>query len=401
MKSILFIHHGQSRGGALIALLALINELKANYNIQVLSIFNSEAVNILKNEGVLVTLPKSRFYSRYYQLFSHSDAIDRINKIRNYWRPIYYLCNKYLFAKSELNNIKSNFDLVYLNSAFISDWAYASKKLNKKVIIHVREPVSKGLLGIRKQMIKRNILRYCDNIISITRDNAKRLDIENKNVIYDPVVINNRGKIGTGKKSNKYKYFIYLGGMLKIKGFEQLMASLEHLNDDIRIYFLGPNVNYTKNKFKKNIKSMIDNTFKEHEGNLNKMNYSKHIINVGFTDDIFHYLNNSIALIVPFLKPHAALPILEAFSVGRPVIASDIKGMDEIINSSNGLVFENKNARSLADKINEMSLISQKQQADYEYNCLNTYHKIRKNEKEVLAIVEETFISKSNLIPID
>jgi glycosyltransferase involved in cell wall biosynthesis len=62
------------------------------------------------------------------------------------------------------------------------------------------------------------------------------------------------------------------------------------------------------------------------------LNQSNKIIKVGLVDNIFDYYRNSMVLLPRFSKPHASLSVLEAFYVGKPVIVSDVEGMDEIVN---------------------------------------------------------------------
>jgi glycosyltransferase involved in cell wall biosynthesis len=55
------------------------------------------------------------------------------------------------------------------------------------------------------------------------------------------------------------------------------------------------------------------------------------------------------------------LTILEAFSFGKPVIASNLGGIPELVeNGENGLLFEPDNAKDLAEKINSLFENSEK-----------------------------------------
>ena len=64
-KNILVIHHGTGIGGGLIALVGLVDELKQKHNVKILCLFNSVAVDYLKENGNVVLLPTSKFYSRF------------------------------------------------------------------------------------------------------------------------------------------------------------------------------------------------------------------------------------------------------------------------------------------------------------------------------------------------
>lgn len=63
---------------------------------------------------------------------------------------------------------------------------------------------------------------------------------------------------------------------------------------------------------------------------------SPNVLLVGTVDNVLGYLDECHALISPFSKPHASLPILEAFYIGKPVIVSDVLGMKEFVDYHTG-----------------------------------------------------------------
>lgn len=395
MKNILIIHHGRGVGGGLIALLGLLEELKIKNNVHVLCVFNSEAVQYIEKLGVTVTIAKSKFYSRFYGVFVHSEAsyFDIIDCCRNLKNLITFFLSKYIYAKKELSNLNIEFDTIYLNSTFISDWALAAKKNKKQTCIHIREPLAKGIFGFRKGIIKNCINKYCDQIIAISNDNALRVGFEDRTkIVYDPVVMKGRSTSFQVDKNPNFKYFLYLGGMQRIKGFEQFVQSLPYLNENVRVYFLGGDFRFPNNKLKKFILFFDPYMWRINSliGNLNK---SKHIIKIGLVDNIFDYYANSIALVSPFSKPHAALPVLESFSIGKPVIVSDIVGMDEIVDLNNGLFFKNGNGRELASAINKMANLDNSEYHDMCDNAKNKFFEIVKHNGSVQSVINELFFT--------
>ena len=391
MKNILIIHHGIGIGGGLIALLGLIDELKLKNNVKVFCVFNSEAVTYIKNTGVEVFLPQSGNYKKYYNLFLHSEAsyFNVANSVRMIKNLITFFLNKYYFAQKELEGLNFEYDIVYLNSTFISDWSRAAKKLKKNVIIHIREPLAKGLFGVRKNIIKRSISKYCDWIIAISKDNSNRIGLwEKTTVIYDPIVSKSRAENKEILLQPQFIYFLYLGGNQRIKGFEQFVKSLPYLNENIKIFFLGGNHNYLESRLDK-LFAVFDPFFWRINSLEKELKKSQKIINVGMVDDVFSYYNISRAVISPFSKPHAALPILEAFFKSKPVIVSNIEGMDEIVNHRNGMFFKNKDSKKLAEAINDMSIMS-----DFDYNemCDNakiTFERIMQKNLSVQVIIDK------------
>lgn len=380
-KKILLIHHGVGVGGGLIALLSLIEELLKNNNeITVFTVFPSEANLYIKKLGVNVITPKSWFYSRFYTLFVVSAAeyntlISVFFKIKGF---LSFLLNKYYFSKKEFRNIYELFDVLYLNSTFLSDFSFYFKNKHKKVIIHVREPIDSK--SIFYSFIRKNINKNCDQIYCITKDNALRLNLKYKSFIkYDKIF--NRGTFSLIEQDKSLKYFVYVGGEIRIKGFEQLVKSLKFLRSDVRIYFLGSQVNYKKgrNLFSMLIRKILFPFSSKIDILREELHKSDKIIYVGLTDDVFSYFQSSEALICPFSKPHAALPIFESFYCGKPVIISDVQGSDEFVkNNFNGFIFKNGIESDLARAINEFANLDDKQKLILRLNAENSYREIFK-----------------------
>ena len=118
------------------------------------------------------------------------------------------------------------------------------------------------------------------------------------------------------------------------------------------------------------------------------LNKSEKIINIGLVDNIFDYYSTSLALISPFSKPHASLPVLEAFSIGKPVIVSNVTGMDELVNVNNGFIFKNGDEIALANAINKMAVIEDVQYQILSENAKVEYFKIMNKNVKVQSIID-------------
>ncbi len=404
MKSILIIHHGQGVGGGLVALLGLINGLRKEYEVSVLAIFDGVAVDYLRANGVNVYIAKTRFYKKYYNIFIHSEASNFtiLDFIKDGWSFFLFFLSKYFFAERELVSLQCQFDIVYLNSTFISDWARAARKLSMKVVIHIREPLAQGIFGNRRIILRRTIQRYCNKIIAITYDNAKRVDLMNKtSVVYDPVLVNRclNEKSITQDQSCEMKYFTYVGGTYQIKGFEQLVKALPYLAEDVRIFFLGGQYQFPKYGIKWLMRYLFDPYVRKYNKLFQLLINSDKIVYVGLADNVFDYYNTSVAVISCFSKPHASLPVLEAFSISKPVIVTDVDGMNEITGKEYHFYTKNGDATSLAMRINEMAAISEK---DYQNLCIfvhKRYLEIRRLEEKisVSSIIRELITASPNV----
>lgn len=343
---ILYIHHAKGWGGAIINLINIINNLDKNkYDIKVLLLKDSIVSKKLEENNIDYFIAKSKFYKYYYQYLVHSEAgYTKWYQFYKFFRQITsWVLSRFYFAKKELQNF--NPDIIHLNSSVLTDWLAPSKN-KSKVIIHIQEPFRKGKLDILYVFLKKQLIKYADHIIAISKDNAKRINIniENKitiipNFFYLP-------KNAVNPDSYFSKKFLYLGGSMKIKGFYTLVDALNYIEKDIKFIFCGY-YEYNKKKhlnFNKIIKQF--NSFEKLKNNKNV----KIIGLIYNTDDLFEEI---CCLVSPFLKPHFSRPIIEAYLNKKPVIATNVDGMEEIVfNGITGLLVPVNNPIKLAEAIN-------------------------------------------------
>jgi hypothetical protein len=80
----------------------------------------------------------------------------------------------------------------------------AAQKRNKKVVLHVREPLANDSFKYSKNVILRNIKKYVDCVIAISKDNASRLSgINIVRFVYHSLVYKRRGDIELAVQSDK------------------------------------------------------------------------------------------------------------------------------------------------------------------------------------------------------
>jgi len=193
--------------------------------------------------------------------------------------------------------------------------------------------------------------KYADIIVTISFDNARRLGLEGKTkVVYNYTDLSDeRPKVDSfsGKK------FLYVGGAAYIKGFHILVNSLEHLNQGITVLFLG---NYPIKKEHCNLIRLIQLVFYPRsfirDKAIRKMRASPNAVEIGLVGDIKTYLDDVCCLISPFAIPHFSRPVIESYANYKPVIATNIKGMDEIVKNWETGILVNPDPLELAKAIN-------------------------------------------------
>lgn len=356
MKKILFIHHASTWGGAPNSMIKLIENLdKEKYEAEVLLMKTSVVSERLKNKGIKYSIAKSVFYNKFYHYFPHIEfeylkwfQILKFTKLALYW-----FLSRYYFAKRELD--RHEFDIVHLNASVLTDWMAPAKK-SGKVVIHIREPLRKGSFNAINIFLLNQMRRYADHIIAISNENANRINIPHKtSVVYNYSNIENLNELEIGKYSSHS--ILYVGGSERSKGFQNMVDALQFINKGIIVYFAGyysmvlsENKNDISSKIKRIIKKML---FRKEAELFQKIQNSQKAMIVGLIPEINAYLDKSVCLVSPFTIPHFSRPIIEAFARRKPAIATNIDGMNEMIEDGhNGILIPNGDSKALASAIN-------------------------------------------------
>ena len=111
---------------------------------------------------------------------------------------------------------------------------------------------------------------------------------------------------------------------------------------------------------------------------INKWVSNQSINYLGATDDVRPYLQDSHCVVLPSYREGTPKSLIEAASSQRPIVATNVAGCNNIVqNGVNGLLCKPKDARDLADKMEEI---------------LNLNHEVREAMgKKGRKIVEERF----------
>ncbi len=354
-KRVLFIHHGIGIGGAPRSFAQLANKLGSEgVDIKVLYLKDSDAKGLLKDvEYNIVGLP--------LVYFNHSSRWYRWYEIHIVLLQFFsWFFTVFIVAPYWLKKIKP--DVVYLNSSVLTDWLVVTKLMKIKNVLHVRESISRGYLGIRKNIIKMLLENFSDELIFLSQHNRKRLRSLKTNVSVIHNYVNE--SVEQYQFSKKIYDIIYVGGSGKIKGIE-IIKSLLRKRGDLSFCLLG----YYENNF------------------LAEFNEFNNITIKGAVKNPLDYISQSKMLIFPAITPHFPRPVIEALGCGTVPIASNLDGMDEIItNGFDGLLFESGNILSLIetiDKIKSLNLDLLIRNGKLTFNKKFSH----KNEDEILSLI--------------
>ena len=133
-------------------------------------------------------------------------------------------------------------------------------------------------------------------------------------------------------------------------------------------------------KLDKNDKSSINKDL------LNKYLQNDNIKYFGFVEDSKKYYENSSCVILPSYREGLSKSLLEAASMSRPIITTNVPGCkDVVINSKNGFLVKKSNVDSLVEAINIFINIS------YKSKILmgNNARKIAKNKFDIELVISK------------
>ena len=139
------------------------------------------------------------------------------------------------------------------------------------------------------------------------------------------------------------KIILYLGRIHKIKGIDFLIKAYAYLINDMHykevlLVIAGPDDGYLK----------------EAKSLASALGISKHVLFTGplYGQDKLEAYVDSDVVVLPSRYETFPMTILEAYACGKPVIASKVGGLEDlIINGETGLLFEPENVKQLAESI--------------------------------------------------
>jgi len=325
------VHHGKGIGGAPLSLLYLIRGLdRSRYQPTVLCIHESEAADLYRREGI-ETLVDASLHD-----FSHTNVL---------WYPWWQLPKlalrllqfplTILRARSFLRT--RQFDAVHLNTSTLTAFALAAKAEGLRVVWHIREPLQRGYLGLRRAVIRGIIDRTGDLVLPICRYDASQLRPSTRiHVVYNFIDFTQfdasldgqsiRRELGIGVDR---PVITMLGGVNPIKGTREFVAAAVSLlasRPDIQFLIAGPVPDDgIRNKIN-GLRIYRDAVFSAIPAPLRQA-----IRFLGVRSDIPQLLAASDVLCFPSTVPHFARPVIEASAMGLPVIASDLGGPNELV----------------------------------------------------------------------
>ncbi|NOX65192.1 MAG: glycosyltransferase family 4 protein [Chlorobi bacterium] len=147
--------------------------------------------------------------------------------------------------------------------------------------------------------------------------------------------------------------FLFASRLLKDKGIIEAVEAtnkLKQINKNVELQVLGKV--WTKNP----------SSIKTHE--LNNWINSGLISYLGFTDDVRPYIENADVVILPSYREGMSRILLEASSMGKPIITTDVPGCRDVVDDiQTGFLCKARDSDDLAEKMLQIIEISNEERA--------------------------------------
>ncbi|MFW6016528.1 MAG: glycosyltransferase family 4 protein [bacterium] len=238
---------------------------------------------------------------------------------------------------------KSNFDLVYCNDIRTILTAGIAARLKRiPVVWYVRIDKDLGVFNWFAANIATKIVTIADNVQNIFPKKLIYNSKEKFKTIYTGLDLQEIDSIKPDDSLRKEldlaedtKLAAVIASIQPRKGQKDLVKSLIKIKDEIRaknikFIIVGDILN---DKYKSYLEDMKDL--------ISKNNMKENIIFLGWRDDVYNILKQIDFMILPSYSEGLPRTVLEAFACQCPVIATNVGGTKEIIDTmENGLIIE-------------------------------------------------------------
>ncbi len=341
-KTVLYVHHGRGLGGAPLSLLYIIQRLdQRRYRPVVLCLYDSEVVPHFRKHGVEVHVCKG------VRELQHTTAG---------WFRLYSLLGLWGFVRSVASFLPSVWKtkrlvqyhgaaLVHLNSLTLAPSALGARLAGVPVVWHVRESVVKGHLGIRRALLRWMVERFTSESIFICNNSLVSLGAHhNGTTIYNFVDFERWDRTLSGAPARaelgipaEAKVVLLLGGVSRIKGTLELVQAMARVRREVpqALALIAGGVGPASGGLRR-LSSLASHLGRSSYGQQVRRAVAQSGLDgvvqfIPFRTDAEQLIAAADVVAVPTIEPHFARPVIEAGAMAKPVVASRIGGVEEVV----------------------------------------------------------------------
>jgi glycosyltransferase involved in cell wall biosynthesis len=366
-QHILFIQHSGSFGGSVMSLLYTMQGLDPDrYEPTVaLSRPSPKLRNFYRDAGFEV------YEAPNIVNWHHSTVAPRPIHKPLTWKHLYHVATQWQQSKEATLELvkRARADLVHLNSMPLSSSALALSQTDIPVVWHVREPPSPAS-GPRYHAI-REIMSRVDELIFISRADRMAWAKGTRGEVvhnfldfsrFDKDIDQNQSR--TQLQIDEHApTILYVGGLIEQKGVLQLLEALRLLKPNYPdLQCLMPNSvvqppKSWKSRLYRFAAPVVSNTLgpERIEARIHEYGLDDVCVRFGFRTDIEQFFAATDVLVFPCTVRHFARPAIEASAMEKPVVASDVPGMDELVDhGKTGILVPPKSTEQLAASLSNL-----------------------------------------------
>ncbi len=405
-KRILYLHHGGAIGGAPLSLLFLLEQLdREKYEPIVLVTRPGPVVDRYRAAGleVEVTPDISDFSHTELVWYGNALAWQLPEKSLKFW-PSVKAMRGYIR--------KYQPDLVHLNASTLVTGAYAAHAENVPTVWHIREPLAHGYFGIRRRWLQNQVRDKADRVVAISQNDANQQHPNDRiriihNFVDFETFDRTLDKQAARKKLNlteSQNVIVMLGGSSKPKGtlpFVESLAQIKAALPNTRVLIAGPKPRVGASEPLQALLrkiGQVDNYDRKVMQAASDAIAEGYLRFIGVRSDIPTVLAAADLLVFPSIVPHFARPVIEAAAMGKPVVASNLGGPQElVIDGETGYLANANDPSDLAEKIVQILQSPEltKTMGANAYEFAQERFDAYKNAARTFAVYDEIFAEQS------
>ena len=224
------------------------------------------------------------------------------------------------------------------------------RKYHKLLIVNV---IGEDVTKISKKLLTRNLskntLRNCDAIIcqsDFLKNKIREMGIRKKSYTIPMGPLLGRFKPKNRDRSRKLlklpkskKIILFVDGFIPRKGVEYLIKATKYVLDkekEILVLLIG--------------RGFLEDNLKKLSSELGLDEHIK-FMGIKNNEDIAAYMNACDVFVLPSLNEGLPVVLCEALACGKPVVATSVAGIPELVTKDVGYLVKQKNENDLAQKI--------------------------------------------------
>lgn len=159
----------------------------------------------------------------------------------------------------------------------------------------------------------------------------------------------------TERKENKGQLFLFVGRLIKDKGILEYLEAAKKIiseNKNVKFWIVGE-LGYNNNT-----------ALKREELEAYTDNYLQ-IQYLGMTKDIISILEKADVMVLPSYREGLSKALIEACAMSLPIITTNVVGCRDVVTEGfNGLLCDARSSESLAKRMQDMMIISEKERME-------------------------------------